>query len=189
MRPQALGADLAAEKARQEPCSPYRVFIGRNANKDDKSGGVALPSLSANRVRRHNPSRMVSYIRTRLIMLASEKVSCMWGLLAGKLQRGHKFNPRDRRLTYAIYQGEQWDRSQSFLDLLRGLSAEIGCTVSQLVIAWTIQQPGITVALCGAKRPEQIEETAQAMSVRLDDTVMIQIDRWLLEVNPGAASS
>lgn len=118
---------------------------------------------------------------------------CYWvlmkGLLAGKLQRGHKFNPRDRRLTYAIYQGEQWDRSQNFLDLLRGLSAEIRCTVSQLVIAWTIQQPGITVALCGAKRPEQIEETARAMSLRLDDTVMNQIDRWLLEVNPGAASS
>ena len=59
---------------------------------------------------------------------------------------------------------------------------ELGCTVSQLVIAWTIQQPGITVALCGAKRPEQIEETALAMAVQLDEAVINQIGCWLLEV-------
>jgi aryl-alcohol dehydrogenase-like predicted oxidoreductase len=118
---------------------------------------------------------------------------CYWvlmkGLLAGKLPRDHKFDPRDRRLTYDVYKGEQWERSQNFLDRLRGLSSELGCTVSQLVIAWTIQQPGITVALCGAKRPNQIEETARAMTVRLDGTVMNRIDGWLLEVNAGAASS
>ena len=118
---------------------------------------------------------------------------CYWvlmkGLLAGKLQRDHKFDPRDRRLTYDIYQGEQWERSQDFLDRLRGLCTEFGCTVSQLVIAWTTQQPGITVALCGAKRPDQIEETAHAMSLRLEDAVLNRIDGWLLEVNAGAASS
>ncbi len=118
---------------------------------------------------------------------------CYWvlmkGLLAGKLQRDHKFDPRDRRLTYDIYQGEQWERSQNFLDRLRGLSSELGCTVSQLVIAWTTQQPGITVALCGAKRPEQIEETARAMSLRLEDSVMKRVDGWLLEVNSETASS
>jgi len=117
---------------------------------------------------------------------------CYWvlmkGLLAGKLQRDHKFDPRDRRLTYDIYQGEQWERSQNFLDRLRGLSSEVGCTVSQLVLAWTTQQPGITVALCGAKRPDQIEETARAMSLQLDDRVMNQIESWLLEVKAGAAS-
>jgi aryl-alcohol dehydrogenase-like predicted oxidoreductase len=110
---------------------------------------------------------------------------CYWvlmkGLLAGKLHRDHQFNPRDRRLTYDIYQGEQWERSQNFLDRLRGVCSELGCTVSQLVIAWTIQQPGITVALCGAKRPEQIEETALAMAVQLDEGMINQIGRWLLE--------
>ncbi len=117
---------------------------------------------------------------------------CYWvlmkGLLAGKLPRDHKFDPRDRRLTYDIYQGEQWERSQNFLDRLRGLSAELGCTVSQLVVAWTVQQPGITVALCGAKRPEQIEETACAMSLTIEDAVMNRIDGWLHEVNADAAS-
>lgn len=110
---------------------------------------------------------------------------CYWvlmkGLLAGKLQRDHKFDPRDRRLTYDIYQGEKWERSQDLLDHLRELASKIGCTVSQLVIAWTLRQDGIATALCGAKRPEQIEETAKAMSVHLEQSVLDQIDNWLLE--------
>ena len=44
---------------------------------------------------------------------------CYWvlmkGLLAGKLARDHQFDPRDRRLTYDIYQGERWEQSQNFL--------------------------------------------------------------------------
>jgi aryl-alcohol dehydrogenase-like predicted oxidoreductase len=112
---------------------------------------------------------------------------CYWvlmkGLLAGKMERDHQFNPRDRRLTYDIYQGEKWQRSQNFLDRLRSLSSELGCTVSQLVIAWTVRQPGIAVALCGAKRPEQIEETASAMALNLEDAVIQRIDGWLQEAN------
>ncbi len=112
---------------------------------------------------------------------------CFWvlmkGLLAGKLQRNHQFDPRDRRLTYEIYQGENWQRSQNFLDLLRALASQLDCTVAQLVIAWTLAQEGITVALCGAKRPEQIVETAAAMQLQLSPEVLVQIDRWILDVN------
>jgi aryl-alcohol dehydrogenase-like predicted oxidoreductase len=108
---------------------------------------------------------------------------CYWvlmkGLLTGKLARDHQFDPRDRRLTYPIYQGEAWQRSQDFLDRLRQLAVRLGTTVSQLVVAWTLQQPGIDVALLGAKRPEQIEETAQAMDVELEPAVLLQIDQWL----------
>jgi len=39
--------------------------------------------------------------------------------------------------------------------------------VAQLAVHWTITQPGITSALCGAKRPQQIEETAGAVGWEL----------------------
>ncbi|HEX3599278.1 MAG TPA: aldo/keto reductase, partial [Lacipirellulaceae bacterium] len=59
--------------------------------------------------------------------------------------------------------GEEWQRNQDFVDRLREAAALTGHTVAQLVVNWTFSQPGITSALCGAKRPEQIEETAAAM--------------------------
>lgn len=113
----------------------------------------------------------------------AEKISiaCYWvlmkGLLAGRMQRDHQFDPADRRLTYAVYRGEAWQRAQDLLDELRSISKELNCTVAQLVVAWTIAQPGITVALCGAKRPEQITETAIAMSLELSGDILERINR------------
>jgi aryl-alcohol dehydrogenase-like predicted oxidoreductase len=40
-------------------------------------------------------------------------------------------------------------------------------TQAQIVIAWTIEQPGITFALCGARNPEQATENARAARIRL----------------------
>lgn len=87
----------------------------------------------------------------------------MKGLLAGHYLRDHVFPPHDSRLKYPVFQGEQWQRNQDLLDELRIVAAGLNLTVADLVLKWTIQQPGITVALCGAHRPEQIRENARAM--------------------------
>jgi aryl-alcohol dehydrogenase-like predicted oxidoreductase len=91
----------------------------------------------------------------------------MKGLLAGKLTRDHQFDARDNRTKYPMYQGDEWQKNQDFLERLRSAAALTGHSVAQLVINWTIHQPGITTALCGAKRPWQIEEVAGAMSWEL----------------------
>ena len=87
----------------------------------------------------------------------------MKGLLAGKLLRDANLDEGDSRRKYPMYQGDEWQRNQDFLDRLREAAALTGHTVAQLVVNWTFTQPGITAALCGAKRPQQIEETAGAM--------------------------
>jgi aryl-alcohol dehydrogenase-like predicted oxidoreductase len=105
----------------------------------------------------------------------------MKGLLAGKLPRDHKFDPRDGRQKYPVFHGVEWDKTQDFLDRIRPIAAESGMTVAQLVIAWTIQRPGITSALCGAKRPEQIRETAVAMNMALTPGQLTRIDQAIAE--------
>ena len=80
-----------------------------------------------------------------------------------------------------MFQGEEWQRNQDLLDQLRSIAAGLGATVAQLVVAWTIAQPGITSALCGAKRPDQIAETAAAMQLELTPEIMAAIDRALAE--------
>jgi len=100
----------------------------------------------------------------------------MKGLLAGKLARDHVWDPKDGRKKYPVFQGKQWEKTHDFVDRLRGIASSAGISVAQLVIAWTIQRPGITAALCGAKRPEQIQETAQALQVQLTADQLQQID-------------
>lgn len=101
----------------------------------------------------------------------------MKGLLAGKLPREHVFSPADGRAKYPMFQGNEWQKNQDFLDVLRALADSIGKTVAQIVINWTLQQPGITAALCGAKRAYQIEETAGAMDFVLTANQLRQIDQ------------
>ncbi len=108
----------------------------------------------------------------------------MKGLLAGKLPRDHQFDPKDGRRKYPMFQGAEWHKTQDFLDALRPLAGELKISLAQLVLKWTIQQPGISVALCGAKRPEQIVDNAAAMNCRLTTAQLAQIDQAIAERGP-----
>ena len=91
----------------------------------------------------------------------------MKGLLAGKLPRDHQFDAKDGRQKYPMFHGEEWQKNHDFLDELRPIADEVKKPIAEVVINWTIHRPGITAALCGAKRPEQIRETAAAMTWQL----------------------
>jgi aryl-alcohol dehydrogenase-like predicted oxidoreductase len=101
------------------------------------------------------------------------------GLLAGQLPRDYSFPPGDGRAKYPMFQGEEWQKNQDFVDQLRDIAAEVGKSVAQVAVNWTIHQPGITAALCGAKRPEQIIETSDAMQWRLGDEHLRRIETAL----------
>lgn len=103
----------------------------------------------------------------------------MKGLLGGKLARDHVFQPGDGRLKYPMFHGDEWQKNQDFLDELRAIASEAGRTVAQVVINWTIHQPGITVALCGAKRPDQIRDNAGALGWQLAPEQLARIDAAL----------
>ena len=100
----------------------------------------------------------------------------MKGLLAGKLSRDHVFASTDSRLKYPMFQGEEWLKNLDFVDELRKIAADTGQTIAQLVINWTINRPGITSALCGAKRAEQIEETAAGAGWQLTAEQLSKIE-------------
>jgi aryl-alcohol dehydrogenase-like predicted oxidoreductase len=59
---------------------------------------------------------------------------------------------------------------------LRPIAEEAGLTLSQLAIAWTLQNPNVSAAIIGATRPEQVTENAKAAGVRLDPAAMRRID-------------
>ena len=103
------------------------------------------------------------------------------GLLAGALCRDTILPPDDNRLKYAMFHGDEWQKNHDLIDKLRAIADASGHTVAQLVVNWTIHQPGITAALCGAKRPDQIRETAGAAVWQLTGEESAQIDLALAE--------
>src|SRR6478735_4377910 len=90
------------------------------------------------------------------------------GLLTGKIKPGHHFNDGDTRGGDRFYTAENITRINAYLDELRPLAADKKASLAQLVIAWTLQQPGITLALVGARNAEQAIQNAKASEVVLN---------------------
>lgn len=89
------------------------------------------------------------------------------GLLTGKIKPGHQFAEGDHRAGLPYFSEENIKRTNEFLDNIKPLAADKGATLSQLVLRWTVEQPGITIALAGARNAEQSILNAQAMDVKL----------------------
>jgi len=59
---------------------------------------------------------------------------------------------------------------------LKPIADEAGLSMSQLAIAWTLQNPNVSSAIIGASRPEPVTENVKAAGVTLEDDVLKAID-------------
>ncbi len=141
---------------------------------------LSAVELPYNMLQRGIESKTIPWCREQGIAVVVYWV-LMKGLLAGKLARNHQFAEGDSRPKYPMFQGEEWQKNQDLLDRLRAIAAQGGLSVAQLVTAWTIAQSGVTVALCGARRPQQIAESAAALEVHLTSEQLAAIERALAD--------
>lgn len=87
------------------------------------------------------------------------------GLLTGKIGMGHVFGDDEFRSNADWLPWLQPANRGKVLDLLAGwrpLCESHGCTLAQLVLAWTLAQDGVTHVLAGARKLHHIRETAAA---------------------------
>lgn len=103
------------------------------------------------------------------------------GFLTGKYNRDTI--PTDGRLTAQAGVQETGNvethlHEQVFvlIDLLRELAAAKGCTVSQVALAWCMQQPGVTAPIIGPRTSEQLQDNLAACSISLTTEEERQID-------------
>lgn len=91
------------------------------------------------------------------------------GLLTGKMRPGYQFAEGDHRKSNPFFTDASIKRTNTFLEKLRPLAEEKEATLVQLVIRWTVEHPGVTVALVGARNPEQAIQNAKAADIVLSD--------------------
>jgi L-glyceraldehyde 3-phosphate reductase len=99
------------------------------------------------------------------------------GLLTGKYLGGI---PQGSRATQgkSLNPGLVSDRAREKLNALNGIAKGRGQTLAQMALAWVLRDGGITTALIGASRPEQVADCAGAIG-NLDFTAaeLAEIDR------------
>ena len=59
------------------------------------------------------------------------------------------------------------------------IAKKVDLTPAQLAVAWVLQNPNVSSAIIGASKPSQIKENAKASGVKLDKSIMAEIDAVL----------
>jgi methylglyoxal reductase len=100
------------------------------------------------------------------------------GLLTGKIGMDQQFSPEAARNMIPWFRPNNRHRVLDMLARWNDLCEKHACSMAQLVIAWTVAQPGVTCALCGARKPEDAEENAGAGAIHLgtEDAARMRAD-------------
>jgi aryl-alcohol dehydrogenase-like predicted oxidoreductase len=106
------------------------------------------------------------------------------GLLAGGIRASTAFDPDDWRRKSPGFTGETLRRNLAVVERLQGVAREWGISLPQLAVAWVLANPDVDVAITGARRPSQLDETAAAAKITLDEAALRRIDAILADAAP-----
>ncbi len=101
------------------------------------------------------------------------------GLLTGKVAVDRVFPETDIRSRSPHFKPENRRRVLEYLEKIRPVAKAHKATLAQLVINWTIHQPGVTAAIVGARNAAQAEENARAANFKLTAEEMDRINEDL----------
>jgi aryl-alcohol dehydrogenase-like predicted oxidoreductase len=110
------------------------------------------------------------------------------GLLTGTFDRTRlaSLPLDDVRLGKSEFCEPEFSRNLAVVDRLRGTARELGAGVADLAVAWALAQEGVTAAIVGARRPQQIEEWLGGARLTLPDEVLTAIDQAVAETRSGS---
>lgn len=90
------------------------------------------------------------------------------GLLTGKIDAKRQFSADDLRIGNPRFAPPVLEAVQAVLAPVKSLARDRGVSTEQLVLAWTLSQPGVSHVLVGARDVEQASSNAVAGSLELD---------------------
>jgi aryl-alcohol dehydrogenase-like predicted oxidoreductase len=119
--------------------------------------------------------------------------SLAYGLLTGAIGLDTEFDDQDWR---SGNQGEgsyyrqlfaegRKERSLAVVDALRPIAERLGISVSQLALAWTFHQPGVTSAIAGSRNPRHVSDNTEAGRVDLDEDTLREIEEKVIPLGPS----
>lgn len=107
------------------------------------------------------------------------------GLLTGKylqgIPEGSRLSLKGYEWLREQYESEEGQRKIEKVRQLAKIAEQIGCSMSQLALAWCLKNPNVSTVITGASRPEQVTENMAALEIypRLTGEIMDRIEAIL----------
>jgi aryl-alcohol dehydrogenase-like predicted oxidoreductase len=103
------------------------------------------------------------------------------GLLTGQLTPDSTFESSDWRSRSTAFRGGTLRQNLAVVDKLTELASSRGLSIGQLATAWVLAQPGVHVAIVGARSARNIENSLAAADVDLSETDLTEIEKIVAE--------
>ena len=97
------------------------------------------------------------------------------GFLTGRLRSTDDIAEKDWRRGNPRFQAETMERNLPLVDELGAISADKGCTMAQLALAWVLAQGADVVPIPGTKRRTYLEDNVGALDVLLSPADLARI--------------
>ena len=109
------------------------------------------------------------------------------GLLTARFdaERVRNLEQGDWRRHAREFQEPQLSRNLELVSRLEPIADRLGVNLPTLVVAWTLAVPGVTAAIVGARRPEQVDGWLSAGRLKLSDNDVAEIERAVFETGAG----
>jgi aryl-alcohol dehydrogenase-like predicted oxidoreductase len=113
------------------------------------------------------------------------------GLLSGRftVQRATKLPKNDWRSRDGNYSGDKLDHNLHLAEALRPIAAQHHSTVAAVAIAWTLAWPGVTGAIVGARRAEQVDGWLAGAIIELSPADLVAIADAITQSAAGSGPS
>ncbi|CUX01668.1 General stress protein 69 [Agrobacterium fabacearum S56] len=162
-----------------------RSIGASNVSPEDLVAYIATGALDAiqeeySMVRRDIETTLLPLCRTSAVSVLSYS-SLALGLLSGKVGPERVFAGDDQRKGNPRFSQANREKIARLTRGLEPVANAHGASIAQVVIAWTIAQPGITFSLCGARDPAQAVENAAAARLRLAENELALISAGVAE--------
>lgn len=148
------------------------------AQMDELQKTVPLHSLQPpyNLFEREIEQETLPYCRENGLATITYGALCR-GLLTGKMREDTQFTGDDLRKNDPKFQGERYRQYlNAVAELDRFARERYQKDVLALALRWLVDQPGVTTALWGARRPEQLDPVSEIEGWSLDGEAMAAID-------------
>lgn len=90
------------------------------------------------------------------------------GFLTGAVQTTENMTAGDFRLSSPRFQGENFEKNQEIVEVIKGIAGKYGATPAQVALAWVLAQGGDILPIPGTKRVAYLEQNLAAAELQLD---------------------
>ncbi len=147
------------------------AFAASNTSPEDiaayqAAGGIAAVQEEYSMLARRIETTHLPVCREEGLAVMGYSVLAL-GLLSGRIGADRVFAGDDQRREDPRFSLENRARVDRLMQTIRPIAEAHAASPAQVVIAWTLAQPGLTFALCGARNPVQARENADAGRLRL----------------------